>query len=853
MYRRAPVIWTPRQEIFHGAVVASLFRRRAAPKRPEGESRNRWWLFRRAFQLTRQADTANLQVTVDGRYRLFVNGDFAGRGPARCDPLFQRVDRHEIAPLLRVGENVIALIVHTYGDDTAWYQRARGEWTLVFGDGGVYVDCEIRSGARRDVLLSDEEWRCTEARAWNRETPLMGPAPGFIEEFDARLFPSGWALTGFDDGEWDVARILTSGGGPPDSPFGGMKTEPWPTLLPREIPQLLESTVRPVEAAWWMGSVPEPDLPIQRRVFSEELVALPEGLVERAEAMLTDADEATTIRTLPNLDVAVMLDFGRIYAAHPFFSVEARGGEVIELAVAEGTPGEFDSDPQLPHIDRNMAHGSQVSRYTCRPGTQRFERAEWTGLRYMQMVVRNAPEGVSIREVGATYTRYPAEERGSFSCSDGQLTEMWEVARHTLQQCMHDGWEDCPGREQRQWLGDAHVEYLVGQAAFGPSVNALNRHFLRQAAESQREDGLPQMFAPGDHGRDILTIPGFALHWILNAAEHWQHTGDGETVEEIFPAIQRALAWFERQLDSHGLVAELPYWHFMDWAAFGRAGEACALNAQLCGTFRAAARLASAIGYERAALRYRAHADGIVAALNARHWDATRGVYVDSVDPQTGARDARVSQHGNASVILWDVAPAERWESIVAAITDPAKLVFTAAPPIAPVSLPFDPETNVVLANTFYSHFVYRALAKAGRFDLALELIRDRFGPMIDRGATTLWESFDPTASLCHGFSTSPLYQLSTEVLGVAPMAAGFGLVRIAPQPCDLAWAQGVFPTVLGDIEVAWEMRESWMRAVISLPEGMTGEFIAPEGFAVGVGDLDLRSGRQTLMLAADA
>ena len=67
---------------------------------------------------------------------------------------------------------------------------------------------------------------------------------------------------------------------------------------------------------------------------------------------------------------------------------------------------------------------------------------------------------------------------------------------------MHDGWEDCPSREQRQWLGDATVEFLVGQAAFGPSVNALNRQFLHHAAESQRPDGLTQMFAPGDHHTD---------------------------------------------------------------------------------------------------------------------------------------------------------------------------------------------------------------------------------------------------------------------------------------------------------------------------------------------------------------
>src|SRR4029078_4211183 len=138
--------------------------------------------------------------------------------------------------------------------------------------------------------------------------------------------------------------------------------------------------------------------------------------------------------------------------------------------------------------------------------------------------------------------------------------------------------------------------------------------------------------------------------------------------------------------------------------------------------------------------------------------------------------------------------------SIVTRIADPARLTFTAAPPIAPDGETLDEEAGGALANTFYSHFVYRALARAGRFDLALNLMRERYGPMLRRGATTLWESFAPTASLCHGFSATPVYQLSAEVLRVTPLAPGFRRFRLAPQPVDLTWARGVVPTIHGDI-----------------------------------------------------
>src|ERR1700689_3797782 len=86
-----------------------------------------------------------------------------------------------------------------------------------------------------------------------------------------------------------------------------------------------------------------------------------------------------------------------------------------------------------------------------------------------------------------------------------------------------------------------------------------------------------------------------------------------------------------------------------------------------------------------------------------------------------------------------------------------------------------------------------------------MRMMRERFGPMLARGATTLWESFEPSASLCHGFSASPTYQLSRRVLGVVPLEAGFAAVDFAPDLADLDFARGVYPTIRGDIEVELE------------------------------------------------
>jgi len=827
MFRRAPFIWTAKQAIDPLGYWNQFFG--GVRRRDDGV--NRWFLFRRVFSLPARADCASLTVTVDGRYQLFVNGVRIGRGPARCDPHHLRTDTYEIAADLTPGENVIAMLVHVYGVDTSWYEPVRGHWQPVFGDGGVYCDGRVRCGAVAVDVCTDEHWRCCECAAWDATAPRPQWSISFIEVHDARLMPLDWTLPGFDDSGWDAVRILRVGGGPPEAPFGGMTTEPFPALMPREIPFLTESQLAPARVLRWYGVVPRAADGVEDRLYQEELVDPPRDLVRDPEALLHADERATTVRTTAELDASVVLDFGRIHSGYPFVELEARGGEIVELAVCEGMPGEFGGTPLAqPRVVKGQPPAAQVCRYIARPGVQRFERFEWAAVRYAQLTVRNAPHGVAIRHVGSLGTHYPAEPRGAFSCSDPLLTRLWDVGRYTLLQCMHDGWEDCPSREQRQWLGDATVEFLVGQVAFGPSVNPLNRQFLHHAAESQRPDGLTQMFAPGDHHTDAIVIPDWTLQWILNAEQHWVYTDELEVIDAIFPAVQRALAWFERQVGPNGLIADVPFWHFMDWAALGRRGEAAAFNAELAGALQAAARLAEAVGYGRAAQRYAALAQRIAAALAARHWDARRGVYVDVVDPATDRQEPRVSQHANAAAILWDVAPRERWDSMIARMTDPARLTFTAAPPIVPDGETLDPENGVVLANTFYSHFVYRALAKAGRFDLALQLMRARYGPMLARGATTLWESFEPSASLCHGFSATPVYQLSTEVLGVLPLEPGCARVRIAPQPVDLDWARGVVPTVRGDIAVAWERSGDELRMEVTVPEGIEPDVIAPQG-----------------------
>lgn len=848
MFRRAKFIWTPQQAIDRDVSFRSLLVR-GAVRREDGT--NRWYLFRRRFELPAAAAQASLQIFADSRYQLYLNGERIGRGPSRATPAFARVDHYDVANRLRAGGNVLAVLVHVYGVDTAWSETTRDYTQSVFGDGGLYVDASIDCGGVQVDVLSDCSWRVIAARAWRSDAPRSGWGQGFIEDHDARDMPQDWLSERFDDSGWDAAQLQLRAASDEDIAKGWGNIEPFPTLLPRDIPPLVERPLFPLRILRVAAVPRDSELPLDQRIFNETMSAAPANALAQAEACLRDDEDATTVTTGPQHDISMLIAFDRRHAGYPFIEVEAQGGEIIELAAAETVPGEYTAPSfEQARVSRETyLDCAQLFRYTAGAGLQRFEKFDWTGLKYLQLVVRNAPRGLRIRRVGSVETHYPAEHQGAFECSDPFLNRLWQVGRYTALQCTHDAWEDCPGREKRQWLGDGIVHYLIDAAAFGSSTQPIDRRFLLQAAESQRGDGLLQMFAPGDHHQGGIIIPDFNLHWICALQHYLLHSGDLATAEQLLPAVQRSLDWFFRQTGPNDLLANVPHWHFIEWARVGREGESMPINALLVGALQAAAQVAECVGYAPLATRYRERAQRVRSALRARHFDGGRGVFVDSVDPQSAAQRPQVSQQGNALAILFDIAQPQEVGRIVSYIMDERRLRRTATPPVTFAADPLDPQTDVVRANTYFSHFLYSALGKAGHFDLALRDMHRLYGAMIASGSETLWESTEPVASLCHAFSATPVYQLPACVLGVTPTAPGFTRARVAPQWCELSSAAGCYPTPRGPIQVRWQRAgTNAFELSITVPDGIAIDLELPAGY--GAEPLAARGAGEQRLLA---
>jgi hypothetical protein len=111
------------------------------------------------------------------------------------------------------------------------------------------------------------------------------------------------------------------------------------------------------------------------------------------------------------------------------------------------------------------------------------------------------------------------------------------------------------------------------------------------------------------------------------------------------------------------------------------------------------------------------------------------------------------------------------------------------------------------VATPYFTNYSIDLLLRAGKIDEAVEIWRQAWGWMLDRGATTWWEVFDERWSNCHYWAGAPTWQMTRRILGVDPtLHEGRPVIRLAVHPGKLQRAEGrVSLPSAGWADVSWK------------------------------------------------
>ncbi|THF76206.1 alpha-L-rhamnosidase-related protein [Cohnella fermenti] len=711
---------------------------------------NVYVLFQGRFRLD-QAGRCKIRLFSCGPYRLYMNGEEIGEGPARFTVDHPEYDTYE--PMLEAGEQTVSAVVHHYGIDNRMF----------IPDLPHFLQCE----ASDDSGSLTVSWRALELDAYRHLGRRVNGQLGWAECCDTNRLPD--LSRPLDDAVAAVVEPVVV-----RHPLGeGTRT------LPKQIRDCLQLPVASVVIGQGVYAnrfgYEDDDPPV--RFLSRDL---------RPE--------------LPADGIWMRFDLGRIGLHRPRIVIEAPRGAIIEAGYAESlTDGRV-----YPLIPLSASSSCHLDRWVASGGRQTLRTFSPRGFRFMEVHIAFIAAGTA----GARIVHADAELRtlydrplGSFDSDDALLNRIWELGADTVRACCEDALIDTPTRERGQWIGDAAV---IGLEALGVTFGdtSLIRRALEQASACRRADGPAAGLCPGQD--TYLTT--YSLYWVQSCLREASLTGDRRLLHEGLETAERTIDYFWRHWTPRG-IAGLDIWDFLDWGHLVGDGEVnVSLNLVLLNALRDLIDWERELGRGDLAEqreRQAAELQGVI----CEHYRTEDGLLAKSV-PLAGGNAISARKPGYHATVLGLLnGCCDDRDCAVAFVKAHMLRCFpndAAAPRLAHPGA-----NNDRLITPSFAHFSLQALWEAGEAEFALEQYRTCWGWMLDQGLTTLAEVFDVRWSHCHAWSAAPTWQLSRYALGLLPEPErGANCFRLLLQPGSLERAAGTVPLLGGDaadaVRIAW-------------------------------------------------
>jgi alpha-L-rhamnosidase len=735
-------------------------------------------------------EAVDLTVTASCLYRATVNGEFVGHGPVAGPHKFFRVDRWDLTPHLKPGQNVIALEVAGYYVNSfytlkqpsfvqAEVRRSRdGQILAATGAGdkefvAVSMDYKVQKAQRYSYQRSFAEiYKLTpHSQTWRSEPHLrIQPLKCTVQPTVAFL-PRGVALCDFEQhpARWRIASGSVKTGVKPEKYF-----------MDRELR---------LEQAHIGGFKMEEQEEIPTLTMQEVVV---ESRHEHDQPL----DGSSELRI--DAKQYELLDFGRNLSGFIGATIECEQPTKLYLLFDELL---IDGDIQLTRM-----RIASVITLDLQPGVYAFETFEPHTLRYLKAICTSG--GCKLSNVTLREYINDTAKRGQFSCSDPKLNLVYEAARQTLAQNSVGIFMDCPSRERAGWLCDS---FFTARAAFDLCGDAqVEQNFLENYAKVAKFEHLPEgmlaMCYPADHFNGNF-IPNWAMWFVLQLEEYLQRTGDKALVKELRPRVMQLLKYFEGFENSDGLLEKLEEWVFVEWSEANKFVQDVnyPTNMLYSATLASAGRI-----YGDSELL--AKAEQVRKTIVEQSFDGTW--FIDNAMREGGQlklteNRTEVCQY---YAFFCDVVTPESHTELWHRLRDefgPDRVERGVYPDIHPTNqLP-----GVVLRLELLSRFGHPT-------QVAEEAIASHLY-MAERTGT-LWEHTRPQASCNHGFSSHIGHVLLRDLLGLYKVDPVNKQIQLRFDDIDLEWCRGTIPTTDGPVTLDWRIDEGEKVYRLETPPGYT-------------------------------
>lgn len=397
---------------------------------------------------------------------------------------------------------------------------------------------------------------------------------------------------------------------------------------------------------------------------------------------------------------------------------------------------------------------------------------------------------LSYDSISMLYEYLPLDYRGSFRCNDYLLNKIWDISAYTMHLTSREFFIDGIKRDRWVWSGDAYQSYLMNYYLFFDSPSVTRTMLTLRGKDPVTSH--------------MNTIMDYTFYWFMGVYDYYQYTGDKTFIEQFYPRMHSLMEYCLSRTNKNGMMEGLSGdWVFLDWADFkmSKTGELSFEQLLFCRSLETMALCAKLVNNTDDSNKYTKLANDLKSKLFTAFWSEKENAFVHN--RENGVQSQQITPYTNMFAVMFDYLDQNK--------TNAVKNNVLLNPDALKITTPY---------MRFYE---LEALCILGEQKHVLKEIRDYWGGMLNLGATSFWEKYNPNEkgtehlemygrpfgkSLCHAWGASPIYLFGKYYLGVKPSSPGYGTYNIEPNLADLKWIEGKVPTPEGDIYVYCDTKQ---------------------------------------------
>ncbi len=485
-------------------------------------------------------------------------------------------------------------------------------------------------------------------------------------------------------------------------------------------------------------------------------------------------------------------DFGTMLSGWVKLKVKGERGSEIKLKFFE------DSDNSYGQTDTYILKGD---------GLEEWEpRFSWHAFRYVEVFSSQVP--LSLENLEGQIVHTDVETDGKFESSNKLFNRINSDFVKTQLDNMHGGVPtDCPHRERRGYTGDGQI---AAQAAiYALDVKSFYTKWLNDIADGQNQKTgyVPNTVPYHSGGGGVAWGSAYIiLPWYM-----YLYYGDVSILGRHYDGMKKYINYLNNRLDENGLIYIDPndYWDLGEWVppvptVIPRELVASAYyyyNLTLMNN------IANVLKEEKEADEFLDASGKVKRSFNQKYYNQDKHSY------SIGYQGANIFPL--AFGLVPDKLDTLVFESLVKNVEVKNKGHF---------------DTGMLA-----TPYLLEVLTKYGRADLAYTIMDRRdypsYGYNIERGASTLWETWTGNESHSHPMFGSVCAWFYQGLGGINPDQSnpGFKHIIIKPQIVKgLEFVNTSYNSVYGKIKSDWEYKDGTLKFDVTIPPNTTASVYVP-------------------------